>query len=746
MADHADFPDIYVDGTTGGVGSAADPLTTLASINWSTGGDNSIYDYLAGSPAASPTIHLAKAATWRETMTVGASGTAAYPIVVTSYGAGADPIINGADLVTTWTSTNVGDEPSGGLLSSGMEDEVDAFTADFDGKTVSGTTSLTVSTAAGTFYSGLKGGKVVFDGANTDGYAYKTVTSSGDIYIYMRFKIKTGATFSGAKSSSIITIHDAASNMGQVRLASGADGVIDMIQYRLLAGVFGDVYSGSGGEITTNTWYEVEARWYQGSGGADGGGQLWLDGNLMGSNLATDLTSYEIDTVRLGSVDLNDAAVWNANDELYFDDIKVDTSRVTSFVSAPANTWSAALTTEPVDVDFDNEEGTEEVALANLNAAKKWFWDSNVLYVYAASDPDALYVAPGIEAYVRDNCIFSEDKNYITLDGIEVTKATTELILFRRSGVGSSTDIIIRGMTAHDNAPNLYTKDGLFGLGIYTGGVANVLIDSCTVYNTDWTGIAIYNRSGSGAIANIIIRDCTVYDSSHNGIDWKSGDSGNGGNLSDLTVLRCLVYGHAAQGIYAEVGDSGTLTDCKVYYCISHGNVNCGYYINADGNTYPSSFKTYNNVFYGNGLTAWGPGLDAACTDSLFKNNICAENNVNATTTKEWKIGDNGGTANVSDYNLIYKSGQTNIVDWDGNTRTFSVFQSTNGQEASGMSTDPLMTDPANGDFTLQFGSRCINFGISVGLYLDYLGLPVPIGHRPDIGAYEHKNGSNAIW
>ena len=54
---------------------------------------------------------------------------------------------------------------------------------------------------------------------------------------------------------------------------------------------------------------------------------------------------------------------------------------------------------------------------------------------------------------------------------------------------------------------------------------------------------------------------------------------------------------------------------------------------------------------------------------------------------------------------------------------------------------DPLMTDPTNGDFTLQFGSPCINRGAHVGLFVDFLGLPVPIGHCPDIGAYEHKNG-----
>ena len=102
MADHGDFPDIYVDGVSGGDGSLATPYTNLSDVNWTTSGDNSIFDYLAGTPLASPTIHLAKAATWRETMTVGCSGTATYPIIITSYGEGADPIINGADIIETW--------------------------------------------------------------------------------------------------------------------------------------------------------------------------------------------------------------------------------------------------------------------------------------------------------------------------------------------------------------------------------------------------------------------------------------------------------------------------------------------------------------------------------------------------------------------------------------------------------------------------------------------------------------------
>ena len=105
MADQADFPSIYIDGSSGGDGSEASPYSDLSDINWTTGGDNSIYDYLDGTPSESPTIYLAKGGTWRETLTTDCDGTATYPIVVTSYGTGANPIITAADLRATWVTT-----------------------------------------------------------------------------------------------------------------------------------------------------------------------------------------------------------------------------------------------------------------------------------------------------------------------------------------------------------------------------------------------------------------------------------------------------------------------------------------------------------------------------------------------------------------------------------------------------------------------------------------------------------------
>ena len=95
-ADQPDFPLIYIDEGCAGthVGSLANPYDDLNDINWTTGGDNSIFDYLADDPSASPTVHLMKDDSWRRAFVPGCDGTATYPIIITSYGDGAMPIID----------------------------------------------------------------------------------------------------------------------------------------------------------------------------------------------------------------------------------------------------------------------------------------------------------------------------------------------------------------------------------------------------------------------------------------------------------------------------------------------------------------------------------------------------------------------------------------------------------------------------------------------------------------------------
>ena len=71
------------------------------------------------------------------------------------------------------------------------------------------------------------------------------------------------------------------------------------------------------------------------------------------------------------------------------------------------------------------------------------------------------------------------------------------------------------------------------------------------------------------------------------------------------------------------------------------------------------------------------------------------------------------------------------------NVSTYYTSANITNFEASAQNTDPLFTDAANGDFTLQTGSPAINNGVDVGLTEDINGNPI-VG-TPDIGAYEKQ-------
>jgi len=97
MADQANFPDIYIDSAAagGGTGALASPYNAFSDINWTTGGDNSVFDYYAGSPTASVNIYLKRGSRWATVMQPTTGGVEGFPLTFSPYGSGARPIIGG---------------------------------------------------------------------------------------------------------------------------------------------------------------------------------------------------------------------------------------------------------------------------------------------------------------------------------------------------------------------------------------------------------------------------------------------------------------------------------------------------------------------------------------------------------------------------------------------------------------------------------------------------------------------------
>lgn len=138
---------------------------------------------------------------------------------------------------------------------------------------------------------------------------------------------------------------------------------------------------------------------------------------------------------------------------------------------------------------------------------------------------------------------------------------------------------------------------------------------------------------------------------------------------------------------------------------------------NAENSGMASKAYIYNNTIYNNAIGA--VGTSSSITPIDLRNNIL------------WGYVQ-VPTLLTSSNNLWYQTSGTLLTynSTDYTSATISTF------EATAQTGDPLFTNPATGDFTLQAGSPAINAGVNVGLTQDILGNPI-VG-LPEIGAYEY--------
>ena len=688
------------------------------------------------SPAAGSIISFRKGDTFRETVTVAASGSDGSPITYTAHGTGADPIIKGSELVTTWTA------------ASSFQD---------------------IWTAA----SQAGNSSWQYDSANA--------TKNYRVHIQNAYITASATTirlkFKGHDTTSF-TMSDAA-------IGPKGDGAgEDVFDYEgNAAGTNIQKGASDSFEITTGT-------------------SIYTDGLVFTIDSETDyLVAMNVPNPHKRAM-LIHATVHQTYHKTTGDD-ETETGDVATYVSPwkniphleaiqgylpSATIWQATVTTEPKQVYFDGVRGTVKASAEACTSARDWYWAGNVLYVYHTQDPDGDIV---IEAALRDRGINGANRAYITVDGIDIHYTNVDAILVTGSAgnhnnwtvtnvdiVGGTPGLDIK--TSDSSVVSNVTATGCDGPGFLIYGCTNTTFTSCTASNSTAT---VYPGTGTGfqlvdANAGLTFTSCTADGNYQEGfaiagstesttfISCTASSNGEDGfstfdTANDIDFYYCYatLNGTRMSAVLPSYGDGYTTHefsyDCNFYYCIAYKNYLSGWACGLD-----SSGKIYNCAAVDNGNTINGqdPGragfninpdeVDPGGNTWEVKNCISYNNDPKHLGCTEWSY------ANVDfDNNQYFRTGD------DGDSVTFAnitagvepeiswnTHHTTNSKEPHSHFGDPLMTDPANGDFTLQFGSRCINRGISVGLYLDYLGLPVPIGHRPDIGAYEHKNGSNAIW
>ena len=334
-------------------------------------------------------------------------------------------------------------------------------------------------------------------------------------------------------------------------------------------------------------------------------------------------------------------------------------------------------------------------------------------------------------------CVYLADG--ATLSGFTLTNGATEP--GNNDGVYESSGGGVECGSSYSTVTNCVLINN--SAGDYGGGAAGG-----TFYNCQFIG----NQSGYGGGVNWVTANNCLF-------ELNSGYVGGGVEYS--TLNNCTLTGNSAS--YGGGADFSTLNDC-----ILAGNLASDNGGGANGCTLSNCTLTGNSAVYGGGtesctvtnctLVANGASYGGGADESDLNNCLVVSNSVNATG------------AGVFDSTLI------NCVVW-GN----SASDGTGGMEgcvahnciifgndpgnhflssldycctlplpdsgAGNFTSDPVLTDPAGGDFHLQSNSPCINSGKNdyVTGATDLDGNPRIKGGTVDIGAYEYQTPTSVI-
>jgi hypothetical protein len=671
-------------------------------------------------------------------LTVPSSGSAGNPITFAAYGSGAAPRIAADDIQASWTQGNAATEETGVLFASGLEDEVDAMTTDFTTKSVVGSNTVVTTSTAGTFVHGTKGMKLTFDGASIGAHAYKTV--AGQTTAYLRAYVKFSSNFSMQASSASFTVMSIFDSTNNRRLA---DVSIQCDTDNSLTGLWSHfkwivtannsattVYNtGAFDEVTLGIWHYIEIKWVQGGAGT-GEAQFWLDGTSMGSVTNGTWNTYSAERMRIGNNTLGAAAM--AGSEVYFDDVRAETSAVGEF-SGGTYGYYATQTTLPYTVSW-NGTLLPNVPNSGTLAPGTWFWDDPTDRLYVFNDPSSSTV----EVQARADAISTSTKSYLVFDGFNLTSGNKSGAL----SLGSGGNNVIKNSEIH----NAYA-----GINGPTTGGSSTIGPSNNIHDLHGFGVLLgFGNAPDGYVIkdNIIANVGNAVAPQLWGADFPSCILTSVGVLTvehnvvhDCYALSLIRFGQ--HGGYFIGGTPTvrwnvwynnqhygfkftTVTGGVAYYNISYNN---GRGIGLLGST----AVLYNNVMYGNGMglevtTSGGNSTVTALNNNIIANNFYA----------------NGGSyqiyiaaANVisaENNNILYSSlAPANISYYQAAAKTWTQWQAL-GFEANGINADPLLVSST--DFHLQSTSPARTVGANLSLKFDYTGTGLPA--TPDIGAYQY--------
>jgi len=262
----------------------------------------------------------------------------------------------------------------------------------------------------------------------------------------------------------------------------------------------------------------------------------------------------------------------------------------------------------------------------------------------------------------------------------------------------------VEGMTINSTIVDLY--------GVAAGGG----------YAHEYDNIAITGsnnaRGFSGGI-HLYMHDC-----SYTGTRWGLFAEGRGAEVERSTFTGGSV------GIYAQNGRYPI-----VRACVFDGMGTAIYSANASPTAPPGTLHLSQSTFYDCQYGVYDANGDG--DDVLM---LLAYNNIFETTNAaDYAIYEPGAVLGRVEMDHNCYHGYTNPFHFSGADKSLAQWQALTDRQgdspdAHSFEADPLMTDPAAGDFSLQAGSPCRHAGVGSGVFKDVDGDAYD-PHHPDIGA-----------
>ena len=734
---------------------AAGPFNSIANVQSAITGDQH-----------GNSVLLAAGENFHEMYTIPANGTSGGAFTIGRYGSGVNPIVDGADVISSWTSASI--NTSGSITRTNAKFSLvngSAF-ADFNG-----TGSVTLANYTGSLLTvcSVTNSTHCFSGyikAAGTGEAYGSQLLPNTAFANTTGISTNSATVasvtSGCFSAHCLQMTLTAGYGASWQVLSLTSGMLVKSSIYLKTGTeTGWMYHGVGDPsfafITpANPYNLVPSVWTQYTfyGTADTSSASFKheyeaatsgDTTFFDTPLAVQVTAPSSTGVTLTSTSGGSTFNLASNTFSVVEDFNDPSGYTFTISNASVAVYYNAPGFTPNQVFETGVRYTKVAALALLTPGT-WFWDAPDSRVYVRTSGDNSPSNYTIEASNRNYAIYGFLKSYITLNGIQTTKAGVHGIYAFGTGV--------TGITVQ-NVSSTYNYDD----GIFIGQATNSQIVHSTFSYNGGNGTEDYDAPGlyvgyvvahhNGQLTNNLPSAGIKYSpgtasgtveysvSCLNGLIPGTGGVGGGMwfDTTDASIARYnLVYGNSSDGIAFEAA-----TNDKVYGNVVYNNgfgasgswPGIGISSGASGTM--TGTWVYGNTSYGNniGMMFTGPGSAGGCLNNLAENNIVANSTTTAfSATNGCENPGTNGSGNIYTYN-DFGTAASNFIEWGAgvNYSTYATWEAAAGNCGTtgcshSVQTDPTFANAAGGQFWQTVGSSGIASGMA-------LGAPYNIGIQP---------------